>query len=56
MSRIAPLEAPFAPEAADVLARMMPDGAPPIALFRTFARNRPMTAAMIPWGSYALVR
>src|SRR5262245_38776190 len=35
---------------------MMPEGAPPIALFRTFARNLPMTAAMIPWGSYALGR
>jgi alkylhydroperoxidase family enzyme len=56
MSRIAPLEAPFAPDAADLLTQMMPDGAQPIALFRTFARNLPMTAAMLPWGTYALGR
>jgi alkylhydroperoxidase family enzyme len=56
MSRITPLEAPFEPDAADLLTLMMPAGAPAIALFRTFARNRPMTAAMIPWGSYALGR
>jgi alkylhydroperoxidase family enzyme len=56
MSRIVPLEAPFAPEAAELLAQMMPAGAPPIALFRTFVKNRPMTAAMIPWGTYALGR
>jgi alkylhydroperoxidase family enzyme len=56
MSRIAPLEAPFEPDAAELLAQMMPADAPPIALFRTFARNRPMTAAMIPWGTYALGR
>jgi alkylhydroperoxidase family enzyme len=35
---------------------MMPPGAPPIALFRTFARNPVMTRAMTGWGSYELGR
>ena len=34
----------------------MPAGAPPIALFRLFARNLPMTTAMHPWGAYELGR
>ncbi len=56
MSRIAPLEAPFEPEADEILSAMMPSGAPPIALFRTFARNLPMARAMNGWGSYELSR
>jgi len=32
----------------------MPPGAPPIALFRTFARNLAMTDAMAAWGAYEL--
>ena len=35
---------------------MMPKGAPPIGLFRTFARNLPMTKAMGEWGRYELGR
>ena len=54
--RITPLEAPFDPGVADALAPMMPTGVPPIALFRTFARNLPMTRAMRGWGSYELGR
>ena len=53
MSRIAPLEAPFEPGVDEVLAAMMPSGAPPIALFRTFARNLPMARAMNGWGAYS---
>ena len=34
----------------------MPPGVPPIRLFRTFARNLPMTAAMNGWGGYELSR
>lgn len=34
----------------------MPPGVPPIALFRTFAHNPAMTAAMQGWGSYELSR
>lgn len=34
----------------------MPSGTPPIALFRTFARNLPMTEAMAGWGAYELGR
>ena len=54
MSRIEPLSPPYEPEIADVLTAMMPPGVPPIALFRTFARNLPMTSAMRGWGSYEL--
>lgn len=39
-----------------MLAPMMPPGVPPIALFRTFARNPAMTLAMQGWGSYELSR
>lgn len=54
MTRIAPLEAPFEPDVAARLAKMMPGGAPPIALFRTFVRNMPMAEAMGRWGGYEL--
>ena len=56
MSAIAPLEPPFEAEVAAELEQMMPPGVPPIALFRTFAKNLPMTRAMRPWGSYELSR
>ncbi len=54
MSRIVPLDPPFAPAVGEVLARMMPSGAAPIALFRTFAHNLELTRAMGGWGGYAL--
>jgi alkylhydroperoxidase family enzyme len=54
--RIAPVEPPFDPETDARLTRMMPPGVPPIALFRTFVRNVPMTDAMQTWGSYELGR
>ncbi len=54
MARINPLEAPFEPAVAAQLESMMPPGAPPIALFRTFARNLPMARAMGDWGRYEL--
>jgi alkylhydroperoxidase family enzyme len=54
--RIVPLEPPFAPEVETQLQRMMPPGVPPIALFRTFVRNLPMTGAMTSWGGYELSR
>lgn len=53
-ARIPPLEAPFEPGVGDLLERMMPSGIPPIALFRTFARNPSMAEAMHGWGSYEL--
>jgi alkylhydroperoxidase family enzyme len=52
--RIDPVRPPYSPEMAARLAAMMPPGVPPILLFRTFARNVPMTAAMNGWGSYEL--
>jgi alkylhydroperoxidase family enzyme len=54
--RIAPLEPPYGPAVEAQLARMMPPGRPPIALFRTFVRNLPMTEAMGTWGRYELGR
>jgi alkylhydroperoxidase family enzyme len=54
--RIAPLEPPFAPDVEAQLQQMMPPGVPPIALFRTFVRNLPMTEAMTGWGGYELSR
>jgi len=53
---IEPLVPPFEPDVAAQLEQMMPPGAPPIALFRTFAKNLPMTKAMHAWGSYELGR
>jgi len=54
MSRIDPVRAPYSHEVAARLEAMMPPGVPPILLFRTFARNLPMTEAMGEWGSYEL--
>ena len=54
MPRIQPLEPPYEATAAQLLERMMPEGVPPISLFRTFAKNEPMTAALMPWGGYEL--
>jgi len=54
--RIAPLEPPFEPAVAEQLRSMMPPGVPPIALFRTFARNSSMASAMQPWGRHQLGR
>jgi alkylhydroperoxidase family enzyme len=54
--RIAPLQAPYLPQVEEQLRQMMPAGVPPIALFRMFARNLPMTRAMHPWGAYQLGR
>jgi alkylhydroperoxidase family enzyme len=56
MPRIEPLSPPYDDVAGPLLAAMMPAGADPILLFRTFARNPTMTAAMRGWGSYELGR
>lgn len=53
---IEPLVSPYEPDVAAQLEQMMPAGVPPIALFRTFAKNLAMTKAMQPWGSYELGR
>ena len=39
MTRIAPVEPPFAPSVAEDLAKLMPPGLPPLALFTTVAQN-----------------
>jgi alkylhydroperoxidase family enzyme len=54
--RIVPLEPPFASCVGAQLRKMMPEGVPPIALFRTFAHNLPMCEAMSGWGGYELSR
>ena len=56
MARIDPVTAPFDDTAGPLLAAMMPGGADPIALFRTFVRNPTMSAAMGQWGRYELSR
>jgi hypothetical protein len=56
MARIPALEPPFTPDVEAQLTAMMPAGVPPIGLFRTFARNLPMTVAMSHWGRYELGR
>lgn len=55
-ARIDPLTPPYAPAVAAQLESMVPPGVAPIALFRTFARNLPMTEAMGGWGAYELSR
>ena len=54
--RIAPLSEPYPPGVADRLAAMTAPGDPPIRLFRTFARNLPMSAGLSAWGGYYLSR
>src|SRR5688572_16426734 len=60
MSRIAPLEPPYAPEIEAILAKWMPPGqaSPPLALFRTIAihpmlrdRMRPLGAGLLGHGT-----
>ena len=46
MPRIEPVTAPFDDVAGPLLTKMMPGGADPIGLFRTFVRNPTMSAAM----------
>ena len=53
-ARVDPVRPPYPPPVAERLEAMMPPGVPPILLFRTFARNLPMTAAMSGWGGYEL--
>jgi alkylhydroperoxidase family enzyme len=56
MARITPVQSPYEPEVQRQLDSMMPEGTPPIGLFRTFVRNLPMTTAMWSWGQYELSR
>jgi alkylhydroperoxidase family enzyme len=56
MARITPLEPPYPAGVDEELRSMMPPGVPPIALFRTLVRNRPMAQAMRTWGAYELGR
>jgi alkylhydroperoxidase family enzyme len=56
VSRIVPLQPPYADDVAATLARMSAPGVEPIALFRTLARNPAMAEAMTTWGRYELGR
>ena len=56
MARIPAREPQFTPDVEAQLATMMPPGMPPIGLFRTFAKNLPMTIATSRWGRYELDR
>lgn len=54
--RVPALEAPFSTEVAASLEQMMPGGrgVPPLALFRTFARDLPLAGAIHPLGRFML--
>ncbi len=52
--RIPALSPPYEPETEAQLGSMMPEGVPPILLFRTMATNLEMTRAMSTWGGYEL--
>jgi alkylhydroperoxidase family enzyme len=59
VARIAPLEAPYSEPVAAALARIMPAGVPPLALFRTLAVNervflRLMAGGLLDRGSITL--
>ena len=54
--RVDPVQPPYETPVAERLEGMMPPGIPPLLLFRTFARNMPMTDAMSGWGAYELSR
>jgi len=54
--RIIALEAPYAGETAEELARWQGNGSTPIALFRTLVRYLPLARAMYPIGFYFLGR
>ena len=54
MPRINPVYPPYEDEVGHRLQAMMPPGVPPILLFRTFVKNRPMADAMEGWGNYEL--
>ena len=56
MPRIEPLEPPYEETAGDLLSRMMPGGAPPIALFRLLARHPPLAEAAHAMGRHQLSR
>ncbi len=56
MTRIAPVQPPYAAAVGALLEGLMPPGQAPIGLFRTFARNVVMTEAMGGWGGYELNR
>jgi alkylhydroperoxidase family enzyme len=49
-SRIAPAEPPYSAAAAEVFARVMPEGVPPLALFRVLARNERVLLRMMAGG------
>jgi 4-carboxymuconolactone decarboxylase len=57
-ARIAPLEAPFAPEIDDSLRAMMPRNSPfpPLALFRVLVRDPRLAEAMTALGRFLLGR
>jgi 4-carboxymuconolactone decarboxylase len=56
--RIPPLAPPYAPEVKAALDKWMPPGtgAPPLALFRTLARNEGLSERMRPLGAHLLGR
>ncbi len=54
--RIAPVSEPYEPATAELLRKMTPPGTPPLALFKTLARNTALADAVHGLGSYQLHR
>jgi alkylhydroperoxidase family enzyme len=52
--RLAPIDAPYEPDLARTLARMMPPGQEPLKLFRTVAHNRHILDKLRSTGAYLL--
>ncbi len=52
--RVEPLEAPYEPEVAETLRRMMPPGVEPLKLFRTVAHNPAILERFRSTGAYIL--
>jgi alkylhydroperoxidase family enzyme len=50
MPRIAPAEPPYEPAIAEALERIMPEGVPPLVLFRTLARSPRVFAKLFAGG------
>lgn len=53
-ARLKPLEAPYDPDVARTLERMMPPGVEPLRLFRTIAHNRHVLDKVRSTGAYLL--
>jgi alkylhydroperoxidase family enzyme len=54
LARISPLEEPYPDAVTAVFDDVIPEGLPPLRLYRTLANNLPMTRALTQWDWYVL--